>query len=86
MTNDKPLEGQAAVDDLVRLLDLEDVEVDIFRGRTAAVSLQRVFGGQVAGQAMVAATRTVPDDRFVHSLHAYFIRPGDPEVPIVYQV
>jgi acyl-CoA thioesterase-2 len=86
LTNDNPLEGQAAVDDLVRLLDLEDVEVDIFRGRTAAVSLQRVFGGQVAGQAMVAATRTVPDDRFVHSLHAYFIRPGDPEVPIVYQV
>jgi acyl-CoA thioesterase-2 len=84
--NTEPLEGQAAVDDLVRLLDLEDVEVDIFRGRTAAVSLQRVFGGQVAGQAMVAATRTVPEDRFVHSLHAYFIRPGDPEVPIVYQV
>jgi acyl-CoA thioesterase-2 len=84
--NNEPLVGQAAVDDLVRLLDLEDVEVDIFRGRTAAVSLQRVFGGQVAGQAMVAATRTVPEDRFVHSLHAYFIRPGDPEVPIVYQV
>jgi acyl-CoA thioesterase-2 len=84
--NNTPLEGQAAVDDLVRLLDLEDVEVDIFRGRTAAVSLQRVFGGQVAGQAMVAATRTVPADRFVHSLHSYFIRPGDPEVPIVYQV
>jgi acyl-CoA thioesterase-2 len=84
--NDAPLTGQAAVDDLVRLLDLEDVEVDIFRGRTAAVSLQRVFGGQVAGQAMVAATRTVPADRPVHSLHAYFIRPGDPTVPIVYQV
>jgi acyl-CoA thioesterase-2 len=81
-----PLTGQAAVDDLVGLLDLEDVEVDIFRGRTAAVSLQRVFGGQVAGQALVAATRTVPSDRPVHSLHAYFIRPGDPEVPIVYQV
>jgi acyl-CoA thioesterase-2 len=84
--NDKPLGGQPAVDDLVQLLDLEDVEVDIFRGRTAAVSLQRVFGGQVAGQALVAATRTVPTDRPVHSLHAYFIRPGDPEVPIVYQV
>jgi acyl-CoA thioesterase-2 len=85
-SDDAPLTGQAAVDDLVGLLDLEDVEVDIFRGRTAAVSLQRVFGGQVAGQAMVAATRTVPADRFVHSLHSYFIRPGDPAVPIVYQV
>jgi acyl-CoA thioesterase-2 len=81
-----PLAGQAAVDGLVHLLDLEDVEVDIFRGRTAGVSPQRVFGGQVAGQALVAAGRTVPADRFVHSLHAYFIRPGDPSVPIVYTV
>jgi acyl-CoA thioesterase II len=80
------LSGQAAVDDLVRLLDLEQIEVDIFRGESPRVSRQRVFGGQVAGQALVAAGRTVPADRPVHSLHSYFIRPGDPAVPIVYTV
>src|SRR5215212_8814640 len=58
----------------------------MFRGRSPEISLQRVFGGQVAGQALVAAGRTVPDDRFVHSLHSYFIRPGDPSVPILYTV
>ncbi|MDQ1659974.1 MAG: acyl-CoA thioesterase [Cryptosporangiaceae bacterium] len=78
------LSGQAAVDDLVGLLDLEQLEVNIFRGRSPAVALQRVFGGQVAGQALVAAGRTVPDDRYVHSLHSYFIRPGDPAIPIIY--
>ncbi len=83
---DPALAGQAKVDGLVRLLDLEPVEVDIFRGVSPQVSLQRVFGGQVAGQALVAAGRTVPADRPVHSLHAYFIRPGDPSVPIVYLV
>jgi acyl-CoA thioesterase-2 len=60
--------------------------VDIFRGRSPEEGPQRVFGGQVAGQALVAAGRTVPEERAVHSLHAYFIRPGDPEVPIVYTV
>jgi acyl-CoA thioesterase-2 len=64
------VDGQAAVDGLVRLLDLEQIEVDIFRGVSPRVSLQRVFGGQVAGQALVAAGRTVPADRPVHSLHA----------------
>jgi acyl-CoA thioesterase-2 len=78
------LTGQAAVDDLVELLDLEQLEVNIFRGRSPDITLQRVFGGQVAGQALVAAGRTVPPDRFVHSLHSYFIRPGDPSIPIVY--
>jgi acyl-CoA thioesterase-2 len=78
------LTGQAAVDDLVSLLDLEQLEVNIFRGRSPEITLQRVFGGQVAGQALVAAGRTVPEDRSVHSLHSYFIRPGDPAVPIVY--
>ena len=78
--------GQPVVDGLVRLLDLEQVEVDIFRGSGPPVSLQRVFGGQVAGQALVAAGRTVPPERPVHSLHAYFLRPGDPAVPIVYLV
>lgn len=71
---------------LVELLDLERIEVDIFRGRSPDENLQRVFGGQVAGQALIAAGRTVPPDRPVHSLHAYFIRPGDPDLPIVYTV
>jgi acyl-CoA thioesterase II len=66
---------------LVELLDLERIEVDNFRGRSPDENLQRVFGGQVAGQALVAAGRTVPPDCAVHSLHAYFIRPGDPDLP-----
>ncbi|MCL2781962.1 MAG: thioesterase family protein, partial [Actinomycetia bacterium] len=78
--------GQAMVDELVALLDLETIEQDIYRGGSPKVALQRVFGGQVAGQALVAAGRTVPADRAVHSLHAYFIRPGDPAVPLVYMV
>ncbi|MEU8519025.1 acyl-CoA thioesterase II [Streptomyces sp. NBC_01216] len=73
-------------DGLVGLLDLERIEADIFRGRSPQESLQRVFGGQVAGQALVAAGRTTEGDRPVHSLHAYFLRPGRPGVPIVYQV
>lgn len=77
---------QGAVDELVALLDLEDIEVNVFRGRSAKIDLQRVFGGQVAGQALVAAARTVDADRTVHSLHAYFLRPGDPKVPILYEV
>ena len=85
-TDAVPLSGQPAVDGLVDLLDLERLEVELFRGITAAVSMQRVFGGQVAGQALVAAGRTVEPDRPVHSLHAYFLRPGDPTIPIVYQV
>jgi acyl-CoA thioesterase II len=75
-----------ALDQLLDLLDLEQIEVNIFRGRSPDERRQRVFGGQVAGQALVAAGRTVPADRPVHSLHAYFIRPGDPAVPIVYLV
>src|SRR5580698_3871579 len=74
------------LDRLLDLLDLEQIEVDIFRGRSPDERRQRVFGGQVAGQALVAAGRTVPADRPVHSLHAYFIRPGDPAVPLVYTV
>ena len=75
-----------ALDRLIELLDLEQIEVNIFRGRSPDENRQRVFGGQVAGQALVAAGRTVPADRPVHSLHAYFIRPGDTTVPIVYLV
>jgi acyl-CoA thioesterase-2 len=74
------------LDSLIDLLDLEEIEANIFRGRSPSDWRQRVFGGQVAGQALVAAGRTVPADRPVHSLHAYFIRPGDPSVPIVYMV
>jgi acyl-CoA thioesterase-2 len=75
-----------ALDSLLTILDLEQIELDIFRGTSPDESLQRVFGGQVAGQALVAAGRTVPSERHVHSLHAYFLRPGDPSIPIVYQV
>ncbi|WP_375483584.1 acyl-CoA thioesterase [uncultured Jatrophihabitans sp.] len=80
------LAGQAAVDGLVDLLDLERIEVDIYRGGSPQVRSQRVFGGQVAGQALVAAGRSVEPDRLVHSLHSYFIRAGDPTMPIVYEV
>jgi acyl-CoA thioesterase-2 len=72
--------------ELLDLLDLEQIEVNIFRGRSPEERQQRVFGGQVAGQALVAAGRTVQSDRSVHSLHAYFIRPGDPSLPIIYDV
>jgi acyl-CoA thioesterase II len=75
-----------ALDAVVELLDLERIELNIFRGRSPEDRRQRVFGGQVAGQALVAAGRTVPAERRVHSLHAYFIRPGDPSVPLVYLV
>jgi acyl-CoA thioesterase-2 len=76
----------AALDALVDILDLEPIEVNIFRGTSPDEKRQRVFGGQVAGQALIAAGRTVDSDRLVHSLHAYFLRPGDPSVPILYEV
>jgi acyl-CoA thioesterase-2 len=78
--------GQPVLDRLIALLDLEKIEENIFRGVSPAHSPVRVFGGQVAGQALVAAGRTVPEERRVHSLHAYFIRGGDPSVPIIYEV
>ncbi|MGP3927705.1 MULTISPECIES: acyl-CoA thioesterase II [unclassified Streptomyces] len=71
---------------LLDLLDLERIEENIFRGDSRAAVVPRVFGGQVAAQALVAAGRTVPEDRTAHSLHAYFLRPGDPGAPIVYTV
>jgi acyl-CoA thioesterase-2 len=83
---DEGLTGQEAVDGLVELLDLEEIDRDIYRGVSTRSRWMRVFGGQVAGQALVAAGRTVPADRHVHSLHSYFVRPGDPTVPIVYEV
>ncbi|MCP3819585.1 acyl-CoA thioesterase II [Streptomyces sp. A3M-1-3] len=75
-----------ALESLLDLLDLEQIEQDIFRGTSRTSLVPRVFGGQVAAQALVAAGRTVPDDRTAHSLHAYFLRPGDPGAPIVYTV
>jgi len=74
-----------ALDFLVNLLDLEPIEVNIFRGISPNEDRQRVFGGQVAAQALMAAGRTVEAVR-PHSLHAYFLRPGDPTVPILYEV
>ncbi|MDH3707730.1 MAG: acyl-CoA thioesterase II [Acidimicrobiia bacterium] len=76
---------QDALDAVVELLDLEPIEVNIFRGLSPDEDRQRVFGGQVAGQALVAAARTV-DEGTVHSLHAYFLRPGDPKAPLLYEV
>ncbi|MGZ8330928.1 MAG: acyl-CoA thioesterase II [Rhodoplanes sp.] len=78
----------SAVQDLLALLDLEPLEVNLFRGRSPQSRWQRVFGGQVIGQALVAACRTVEDVNKTppHSLHAYFLLAGDPKVPIIYQV
>jgi len=78
--------SQATVDALVQLLDLEPIEVNMFRGTSPKEDRQRIFGGQVAGQALVAAARTVEEGRRVHSLHAYFLRPGDPTIPVLYEV
>jgi acyl-CoA thioesterase-2 len=77
-----------AVQDLLSILDLEPLEVNLFRGRSPQAGWQRVFGGQVIGQALVAACRTVDDieERPPHSLHAYFLLGGDPSVPIIYEV
>ncbi len=75
----------SAVQDLLAILDLEPLELNLFRGRSPQVGWQRVFGGQVIGQALVAAVRTV-EGRQPHSMHAYFLLPGDPKVPIIYDV
>ncbi|WP_069628875.1 acyl-CoA thioesterase [Streptomyces niveus] len=75
-----------ALESLLDLLDLERIEEDIFRGLSRPTAVPRVYGGQVAAQALVAAGRTVPADRSAHSLHAYFLRAGDPGAPIVYTV
>jgi acyl-CoA thioesterase-2 len=76
----------AAMQELLSILDLEKLEHNLYRGRSPKESWQRVFGGQVIGQALVAGQRTVDPERHVHSLHAYFMRPGDSTVPIIYQV
>src|SRR5215471_15322966 len=87
----RPADGDSmasAVRELLDLLDLEPLEVNMFRGRSPESRFQRVFGGQVIGQALVAACRTVENvaERPPHSLHAYFLLAGDPKVPIVYDV
>src|SRR5215470_15910018 len=80
------LQPASAVDRLLSILDLEPLEDNLFRGRSPQQSWQRVFGGQTLGQALVAAVRTVPPERIAHSLHAYFLQPGDLTRPIIYGV
>lgn len=75
-----------ALNDLVDLLGLEPLEENLFRGRSQDLGLPQLFGGQVLGQALSAATQTVAAARRPHSLHGYFLRPGDPHRPVVYQV
>ena len=71
---------------LKALLDVEEIDRDLYRGARAEGSTGRVFGGQVIGQALVAASKSVDEDRPIHSLHAYFMRPGDTALPIIYRV
>lgn len=73
-------------DELVELLDLETIDDDLFRGAQMPTTRPIVFGGQVAAQALVAASRTVDPALAVHSLHSYFLQPGDPSVPTIYDV
>ena len=79
-------ESQVGVDGLVDLMDLETIDHNLFRGRAVETTRPRVYGGQVAAQALCSALRTVPDDLGVHSLHSYFLLPGDSTSPIVYDV
>jgi acyl-CoA thioesterase-2 len=85
MTETNP-KSPAAIDNLLAILDIEPLEDNLFRGRSPQQSWQRVFGGQTLGQALVAAVRTVPPERVAHSLHAYFLQPGDLTRPIIYSV
>ncbi|HKK91938.1 MAG TPA: acyl-CoA thioesterase II [Longimicrobiales bacterium] len=75
-----------SADDLVKLLDLEPLEHNIYRGRNRDIGTRRIYGGQVLAQALVAAQRTVDEDRPIHSMHGYFILPGDLTTPVVYFV
>jgi acyl-CoA thioesterase-2 len=77
--------ARTPIEEVLDLLDLEKIEENIFRGQSPEDRMQRVFGGQVLGQALVAASRTV-DGRVCHSFHAYFLRAGDPKIPILYEV
>src|SRR5258708_28954767 len=75
-----------AFQDLLSILDREHLDLNLFRGRSRKSGWQRVFGGQVIGQALFAAIRTVDASRPPHSMHAYFLLPGDPKIPIIYDV
>ncbi len=81
-----PTEGARRLAELIDLLGLERIEVNLFRGQPQDPGWGRLYGGHVLGQALSAAAQTVPDDRQVHSLHSYFLRPGRVDVPIVYEV
>jgi acyl-CoA thioesterase II len=83
---DTPKGMSSVLDNLVRLLDLEKIEENLFRGQSQDLGWGVVYGGQVLGQALSAAAYTVPVERSIHSLHAYFLRPGDVNAPIVYNV
>lgn len=79
-------ESTTVLSQLVEILRLERIEENLFRGQSQDLGWGRIFGGQVLGQALSAAAQTVPEGRFVHSLHAYFLRVGDASAPVVYQV
>lgn len=74
------------IEDLLYLFDLERIEVNIYRGRNRDIGTGRIFGGQVLAQALVAAARTVDGERYAHSMHGYFILPGDLDAPVIYFV
>lgn len=74
------------INELIHILDLEEIEKNYYLATSPNEGWQRVYGGQVIGQALVAASRTVPEDRRAHSLHGYFLRPGDTSIPILYTV
>lgn len=82
----KPCSEGNVLEELLELLKLEQLDENIFRGQSQDLGFGNVYGGQVLGQALSAAYQTVPPDRRAHSLHAYFLRPGDVEEPIVYNV
>lgn len=75
-----------SVQELLDLLDVEEIDTDLFRGRRSPWGVGRVFGGQVVAQALMAAIKSNNECRIAHSLHAYFMRPGDDEIPILFQV
>jgi acyl-CoA thioesterase-2 len=83
---DSPPDHIGGVARLLTLLDVEPLEADLFRGQSTNAGWMRVYGGQVVAQALMAASKTVPPERLCHSLHSYFLRPGDPAHPIVYRV
>jgi len=86
MTAESTKSRNGAVANLLSILDLETLEDNLFRGRSPQQAWQRVYGGQILGQALVAAVRTVEPERIAHSLHAYFLQPGDLSRPIIYGV